>query len=47
MTQDPAAEPSTLSDHDLVAEYEATSGDPADPRAEALLREIEKRGLDL
>ena len=39
-------DPKTLSDHDLLAAYEETSGEPGDPIVEALLAEIKRRGLD-
>lgn len=36
----------TLSDEDLLAAYEQTSGAPGDEDADALLAEIKRRGLD-
>jgi hypothetical protein len=36
-----------LSDRDLVAQYEATTGAGADPWSDALCAEIERRGLDV
>ena len=33
------------SDHELCASYKRTSGKPGDPEADALLAEIERRGL--
>lgn len=47
MKDDSELDPEGMSDRDLVALYELTGGDPEDPRAEALLREIERRGLDI
>lgn len=40
-------DPVEVSDRDLLAEYQATSGEPGDPEVEAILAEIEKRGLDI
>lgn len=40
-------DPKQMSDRDLVAAYVMTEGDPDDPRAEALLAEIERRNLDI
>ncbi len=42
MTPDPA----TLSDRDLLAAYQRTTGEPGDPEADALEKEIERRELD-
>ena len=39
-------DPSTLSDHDLLAAYEGTDGVPGNPEADALLTEIQRRNLD-
>ncbi|CAN5471641.1 hypothetical protein BH10PSE14_BH10PSE14_27550 [soil metagenome] len=36
-----------MSDQDLVAAYQRTSGEQADTQAEALVSEIERRDLDL
>lgn len=36
-----------MTDRDLIAAYVMTDGDPDDPRAEALLAEIERRNLDI
>lgn len=47
MKDDSELDPASMSDRDLLAHYQATDGDPDDPRAEALLREIERRGLDI
>ena len=47
MNDDPAFDPSAMNDRELIATYEMTEGDPDDPRSEALLREIERRGLDI
>ncbi|WP_269430560.1 hypothetical protein [Sphingomonas sp. Ag1] len=40
-------DPSTLSDKDLLAAYQRTTGEPGDPEADALLAEIERRNLDI
>lgn len=37
----------SLSDRDLVAAYQRTSGEPGDAEADALLAEIARRELDL
>lgn len=37
----------SLSDRVLVAAYQRTTGEPGDAEADALLAEIERRGLDL
>jgi hypothetical protein len=37
----------SLSDRDLVAAYQRTTGEPGDAEADALLAEIERRNLDL
>ena len=36
-----------LSDADLLAAYQRTNGEPGDAEADALLSEIERRGLDI
>lgn len=36
-----------LSAADLLAAYQRTTGEPDDAEAEALLTEIERRGLDI
>lgn len=41
------ADASQLSDAELVAAYQRTDGEPGNPEADALLAEIERRGLDL
>jgi hypothetical protein len=40
-------DPVEVCDRDLLAEYQRTSGEPGDPEVEAILAEIEKRGLDI
>lgn len=46
MASDPT--PSTeLSDHDLIDDYEQTSGEPGALRADEDAAEIERRNLDL
>ena len=40
-------DPVEVSDAELLAEYQKTGGDPADPAVEAIVREIERRGLDI
>jgi hypothetical protein len=40
-------DPATLTDDELVEAYERTSGEPGDEVAEALLAEIQRRGLDV
>lgn len=40
-------EPVEVSDAELLAEYQSTDGDPADPEVGAIVREIERRGLDI
>lgn len=47
MQEETPVDPSTLSDRDLIAHYEMTDGEPDNPRAAALLKEIERRGLDI
>lgn len=37
----------TLSDADLLAAYQRTTGEPEDAEAEALLSEIQRRELDI
>lgn len=44
---DPATPSTELSDHDLVEDYEQTSGEPGDARADEDAAEIERRNLDL
>jgi hypothetical protein len=39
--------PEALSDGDLLAEYQRSGGEPGHPEVEAILAEIEKRGLDI
>lgn len=45
MTDHPT--PTHLDDRALIAAYQATGGEPGDAIADALLAEIERRGLDL
>ncbi len=40
-------DPVEVSDADLLAEYQLTVGEPGDPDVEAILAEIERRGLDI
>lgn len=40
-------DPVEVSDAELIADYRATDGDPADPAIKAIVREIERRGLDI
>lgn len=40
-------DPQTLSDEALLRAYQATTGEPGDPEADALLAEIERRNLDI
>ncbi|MDY7525358.1 hypothetical protein [Sphingomonas sp. 10B4] len=40
-------DPVEVSDAELIAEYQKTDGDPANPDVEAIVREIERRGLDI
>ena len=40
-------DPQTLSDEDLLAAYEATTAEPGNAEADALLAEIERRNLDI
>ena len=40
-------DPATLTDKELLAAYETSSGEEGDPIAAALLAEIERRDLDL
>lgn len=40
-------DPQSLSDADLIAAYQRTDGEPGDPDADALVIEIQRRGLDL
>lgn len=40
-------DPVEVSDAELIAEYQATDGDPGDPDIEAIVLEIERRGLDI
>ena len=44
---DPATPPVQLSDHELVEDYEKSSGEPGDPVADNLLAEIQHRELDV
>jgi hypothetical protein len=39
-------DPATLSDRDLLAAYQRTTGEPGDREADALAAEIARRGLD-
>jgi len=39
--------PADMTDQDLLSAYQRTNGEPGDPDADELLREIEKRGLDI
>ncbi|WP_337137671.1 hypothetical protein [Sphingomonas aquatica] len=39
--------PSEMTDRALIEAYQATDGTPGEERVEALLAEIERRGLDL
>jgi len=39
--------PAGLTDRDLLAAYQRTTGEPGDPQVEAILAEIERRGLDI
>ncbi len=43
----PLAMPTALTDAELIAAFLATDGEPGDPLADALLAEIERRGLDV
>jgi hypothetical protein len=36
-----------LADRDLLSTYQRTSGEPGDPEVEAIIAEIERRGLDI
>lgn len=38
--------PRDLNDADLLRAYQRTTGEPGDPVADALEKEIERRGLD-
>ncbi len=40
-------DPDEVSDADLLAEYQRTSGEPGEPDVEAILAEIKCRGLDI
>lgn len=40
-------DPAAMSDHDLLAAYQRTSGEPGDPEVEAIIAEIERRGIDI
>jgi hypothetical protein len=42
-----SSDPASLSDAELIAAYERTSGEADDAVAAALLAEIERRGLDV
>jgi hypothetical protein len=39
--------PETLSDRDLLAEYQRSGGEPGSPEVEAILAEIQRRNLDI
>jgi hypothetical protein len=39
--------PADLCDRDLLAAYQRTNGAPGDPEVEAIIAEIENRGLDI
>jgi hypothetical protein len=47
MTDPMAPYPATLSDRELVDDYEQTTGEPGDARADADAAEIERRNLDV
>jgi hypothetical protein len=40
-------DPKDLSDSDLLAAYQRTTGEPGDADADTLLAEIERRNLDI
>lgn len=40
-------DPATMTDAELLSAYQHTAGEPGDPIADALLAEIERRGLDI
>lgn len=40
-------DPATLSDEELLRAYQRTTGEPEDVAAERLLKEIERRKLDV
>jgi hypothetical protein len=40
-------DPKTMSDADLIAAYQSTSGRPGDPVVAAILAEIKARNLDI
>ncbi len=40
-------DPVEVCDAELLAEYQKSDGNPADPAVEAIVREIERRGLDI
>ena len=44
---DDSIDAKTLTDEHLLDAYEATSGEPGDARADELLAEIHRRGLDV
>ena len=39
--------PRDMTDEELCAAYQRTSGEPGDAEADALLAEIQRRGLDV
>lgn len=42
-----ADDPKKMTDQELLSAYAETSGEAGDPIADALLAEIQKRGLDV
>lgn len=40
-------DPVMVSDRDLLAAYQQSGGDPGHPEFEAILNEIQRRGLDI
>lgn len=42
-----ADDPKSMTDDELLSAYAETSGEAGDPIADALLAEIERRGLDV
>lgn len=40
-------DPAGVSDAELLAEYQRSGGEPGNPEVEAILAEIERRGLDI
>ena len=43
---EPNDDPVEVSDAELVAKFQITDGKPGDPALEAILAEIQRRGLD-